>query len=723
MAGAPEGAAMDDTRQEKYGKFEITPQVVVAGQLVTFELTYHVGEFGIDDGGSLMICVRDVSDGGALQSEHGDLPNYVSASTDGKASLRTCNNPKAYLRPWMRAFIVDVYDGYLSPGETIGLMIGDRKYGSPGYQAQTYCEETFEFKVLVDCFGTGRFTELKGQPINIKSGKPAKVVAVFPSGVEPMEKFGVTLRVEDKWGNLCRECDLSANLAGNDAISGLPDSVSIQGVGIGHIDGVSISRAGTYRVNLDSTGLLTETNPVECRARNADFRPYWGDFHGQSEETVGTNPIEDYMWYAKKASAIDFVGHQGNDFEISSEVWSKIRRSIKEGNEPGRFVTFLGYEWSGNTGSGGDRNVYYPDDEGEVLHSSHSSIDEKDGQPDYAHVNELFKELRKRKGITIAHVGGRYANLTYHDAIVEPCVEICSAWGYFEWFAEEALSRGYKIGFVGGSDDHTGRPGASYPGREFAVRGGLTCVLSRQLTREAIWEALSSRRCYATTGQRILLDVRSDGHFMGEDYRTDKFPEISIRATGTAQIERVELRRGLQTIHVWKKKPVMDRGIIRVSWGGARNRGRGKTALWDGSAILENGRIIEAEPYAFQSPAEELARKGDNGLEWKSSTAGNEEGFIIRIDENSETVLHFNTAHLQFKKQTRDITGGATFPCGGLDLHVNVERPPEPLGLNFTATFTDNEPMADSVNPYYVKVVQSDGAMAWSSPIYIDFKH
>ena len=61
MAGAPEGAAMDDTRQEKYGKFEITPQVVVAGQLVTFELTYHVGEFGIDDGGSLMICVRDVS--------------------------------------------------------------------------------------------------------------------------------------------------------------------------------------------------------------------------------------------------------------------------------------------------------------------------------------------------------------------------------------------------------------------------------------------------------------------------------------------------------------------------------------------------------------------------------------------------------------------------------------------------------------------------------------
>ena len=32
---------------------------------------------------------------------------------------------------------------------------------------------------------------------------------------------------------------------------------------------------------------------------------------------------------------------------------------MKEWDEPGRFVTIPGYEWSGNTALGGDRNVFY----------------------------------------------------------------------------------------------------------------------------------------------------------------------------------------------------------------------------------------------------------------------------------------------------------------------------------------------------------------------------
>ena len=32
--------------------------------------------------------------------------------------------------------------------------------------------------------------------------------------------------------------------------------------------------------------------------------------------------------------------------------------------------------------------------------------------------------------------------------------------GQFEWLLREAIERGYKVGFVAGSDDHKGRPGA-----------------------------------------------------------------------------------------------------------------------------------------------------------------------------------------------------------------------------------------------------------------------
>ena len=78
-------------------------------------------------------------------------------------------------------------------------------------------------------------------------------------------------------------------------------------------------------------------------------------------------------------------------------------------------------------------------------------------------------------------------------------IEIYSDWGRFEWLLEDALSRGYKVGFVANSDGHKGRPGASHPGAStFGAYGGLTCVLAEVLTRDAIFEAIRQRRCYET---------------------------------------------------------------------------------------------------------------------------------------------------------------------------------------------------------------------------------
>ena len=86
-------------------------------------------------------------------------------------------------------------------------------------------------------------------------------------------------------------------------------------------------------------------------------------------------------------------------------------------------------------------------------------------------------------------------------------IEVYSEWGEFEWFLREALEKGYQVGFTAGSDDHKGRPGAAPPGSgSFGVYGGLTCIYASELTREGLWEALKARRCYGTTGQRILLD-------------------------------------------------------------------------------------------------------------------------------------------------------------------------------------------------------------------------
>ncbi|NIS74992.1 MAG: DUF3604 domain-containing protein, partial [Deltaproteobacteria bacterium] len=47
-------------------------------------------------------------------------------------------------------------------------------------------------------------------------------------------------------------------------------------------------------------------------------------------------------------------------------------------------------------------------------------------------------------------------------------------------------------------------------------KAGLTAVWTDLLSRHSIYDALRARRCYATTGERIIVEFWVDGHFMGE---------------------------------------------------------------------------------------------------------------------------------------------------------------------------------------------------------------
>ena len=174
------------------------------------------------------------------------------------------------------------------------------------------------------------------------------------------------------------------------------------------------------------------------------------------------------------------------------------------------------------------RDRYYLNDGEDIFRTSHWQVaDRADQDTDRYPVQSLFDELRHRDALVVPHIGGRPASLAFHDPDLEPVIEIYSAWGQFEWLLREAIERGYKVGFVAGSDDHKGRPGASYPGSSsFGVYGGLTCVLARTLTREGIWEAIKARRCYATSGQRIALSVQADGHPMGSEFSVSGAPRI-----------------------------------------------------------------------------------------------------------------------------------------------------------------------------------------------------
>jgi hypothetical protein len=73
---------------------------------------------------------------------------------------------------------------------------------------------------------------------------------------------------------------------------------------------------------------------------------------------------------------------------------------------------------------------------------------------------------------------------------------------------QSALARGYRLGLVGGSDTHKLAPGRD---------GGIAAVACDELCREQVFGAMRLRRCYASSGARLLIEFSVNGHAMGEE--------------------------------------------------------------------------------------------------------------------------------------------------------------------------------------------------------------
>lgn len=312
--------------------------------------------------------------------------------------------------------------------------------------------------------------------------------------------------------------------------------------------------------------------------RLADYRLAFGDIHRHSVVSDGSEEPELHFAAARR-KGLDFYaltdharltvdptarrgplgpirGPQGTTegvtfanleriLEIHSSSpaeWEELKQLVRRYYEPGAFVTFLAYEWS--CPRYGDHNVYYRTDDGEQI------------APDT--LPELYAALADGRALIIPHhtgyaVGRRGKDWNQHHPRLERLVEIFSHHGNSElpdggrWplrnigmggsvrgsSVEDALMRRYKLGFVGGSDAHAG---ADTP-------WVLTGVYASELTREALFRALWDRRCYATSGSRIALELGLEDLPMGSLVATDEPPAFRIAVRAPSPIESIELIR------------------------------------------------------------------------------------------------------------------------------------------------------------------------------------
>lgn len=741
----------DPWLQPRIGHAEMTPTGgFEAGSYASLTIIYTAGYFGIDDTGAVRVVTRFATDMGRPQFNDPKAPNYVSVEASNGARLELRFDPKGHVRPWDRTISIRVLQGFLREGDTLTIRLGDPRQGSPGMRMQTFAETDFQLKIFVDPIATGIFTEVPSSPrLDIIPGKPVVWKAILPTGLRIGEPFRLCLKAEDRWGNPAPMESAPLRLAASLPVRGLPRSVTFENASPTLvIDDLISEKPGDLTISLfgGEDRPLAVSNPMRI-VKGASLLPYWGDLHGQSEETIGTASALHYFHFARDRAFLDVVGHQGNDFQITRGFYDALNELTRSFNRPGRFITLPGYEWSGNTGLGGDRNVYFADENSAIHRSSHALVaDQEDLDTDCTSAAELFHRLEGYDAVVNAHVGGRYADVRIaHDGRIERSMEIHSAWGTFEWLLYDALDMGYRVGVVCNSDDHKGRPGASYPGAStFGAYGGLTCLLLPELTRAAVIDCLRRRHHYGTTGNRMVLDVRARfdrpaelfeddpavgparSHpvreaMMGDILRSgDREVTIAVRVLGSAPIERIELRRGrevLETIRPYETPKSSRR--LRAIWEGAEYRGRGRQTIWDGSATVHGNTIAEVRPINFWNPDKRIAPDGD-GLAWEALTTGNFGGFDLMLAEPEEGRLQILTEHASLDLPIAQIGADPVIrDAGGLARKLSVRRLPERL----TECKVDVErrlPLAAAGgSPFYVTIVQEDGYQAWSSPIYL----
>jgi hypothetical protein len=313
------------------------------------------------------------------------------------------------------------------------------------------------------------------------------------------------------------------------------------------------------RTALVSAEAVLDTGPhrdVPARPRGEDparahgLVTLFGDIHQHSAHSDGCGAAAEPYLRARDVYGDDFAALSDHESFLGKRIgpgeWGLLRAVADRFDEPGRFVALHAYEWTGRMHPGPGHKVVYP------VSAAHRIVS-RDAEPTG---QGLLAALRDEGAIAVPHhVGWTGADEAAHDEALQPVWEICSCHGCYlseghvlgqrgalvDQMIESVLRRGRRFGFIACSDGHGLLHHHGVGRKRDPFRCGLTAVLAHERSREGVLEAIRARRCYATSGVPIFLDVRAnDVHPMGASVAAPR-ASMRVRASGATRLTELAL--------------------------------------------------------------------------------------------------------------------------------------------------------------------------------------
>lgn len=713
----------------------------------TIRQTFTVGKKDVEPGGGFVVARQFMAGFGDFQTDDETADNYISIASS-KANVRFSRSalPMAGMHGGFRqatdTLVLRVTSGRLTEGDTVTITYGDTTGGSRGLLMPTFSSDRMPLPLYVDFDGSDLPVSLPIQPIVVVGGEVAGVHGRAPSVVATGEAFTLTVRAEDKFHNRATGPIPGWHvLVNGELFAEIPP-----GGNLATLPNLRFDAPGVYRLEIRSfDGEVTGTaNPVLVEDA-PPRRIYWGDTHGHSGFAEGVGSPERYMTWARDDAGLDYIVHSEHDIWTDDYEWGVLVDNVRRFSREGEFVAFLGYEWTIRNVQGGHHNVLFrtADDRRRIPGS------------EFATLSGLYQGLRTHHDpedvvvIPHAHQAGDYR---LSDPELEPLVEIMSEHGTFEWFGRSYLAQGHQVGFIAASDNHLSQPGYSATTRGgLAQRGGLGAVRASTLTRDALFDAMRDRATYATTGERMILDVSVNGAEMGTRTAFAEQRRIVGRVVGTAPIASIAVVRN--GADIWRRDYLTDTAGRNVSGGDfmlvfespsapyhPQDNPRGWRWWW-GEIDVDGATVASVDAFDSVDPQTEGADLTDgSSVAFRTYTRGGVSAMKLKLEDvrrpASLTVrlrdgLEFGGGPPRFRFHKTVPAAEVVLPLRELEQGV-VTRTVEFDGYADTVTlrrivadgetdvsFEVEDQGQRQGDYYYVRVVQANDAIAWSSPVWV----
>ncbi len=512
--------------------------------------------------------------------------------------------------------------------------------------------------------------------------------------------------------------------------------------GTGSVRGAVVTGAGPAPAGTRTGDLLRSDERREARAWAGADRPryatsvggqdlqlYWGDLHRHSlisRCTSGDEPsLEDFYRYSWDVCEYDFWAVTDHAENSTDYQWWSTKKVADLFKVDGRFVPFYGFEW---TGLSGHQNVVYGDVPRDAPIFSAYAVGSE--TPD-----QLWKGLSEHDdcpAITIPHHPGSAMvpyDWDYGDDRFLRVVEVFQACrgnyedlGCFRQYSDgtlpgtfvlDGLRKGQRFGFLASSDHGHG---AAYVG---AYADGLD--------RASIFDALQRRRVFAATQRDVVVDVRvADGRggsaFMGEEVVVDGPVELTAHVRGYGELARIDVVRDGVVVHSELPDLDLPEGWLavplRLEWGQSD-----VTTDWKGWLQVTGGRVLQA-PYW----STDVTGVGETSVLWSSTTKsfghpyGSQRGGVeLTVLGPPEAQVEVVVGLGEVRVALGDLAGRVVpVPLRGPGRMTLQPGAGGLAGMGTSErTFCWTDP-AGGPAFYYVRVFQTDGEMAWSSPVWVD---